>query len=81
MPEHEPLSAEPPIEDVKEAVGKLDNGKAVGTDNPCGEPLAQSHRNYAIPGYVYNIVRTVWRREDSFMNVLFKREDPHEYGY
>ena len=33
LPEHAPLAAEPTLEEVKEAVGKLGNGKAVGVDN------------------------------------------------
>ncbi|CAM9824789.1 unnamed protein product, partial [Sphacelaria rigidula] len=37
IPEHTLLAAEPSMEEVKEAVGKLENGKLVGADNLCGE--------------------------------------------
>lgn len=36
-PEHTPLAAESSMEDVRKAVGKLADGKAVGTDEICGE--------------------------------------------
>lgn len=32
MPEYAPLAVEPSTEGVREAMGKLENGKAVGTD-------------------------------------------------
>ncbi|CAM9188812.1 unnamed protein product, partial [Sphacelaria rigidula] len=37
MPGNAALAAEPSIEEVKKASGKLTNGKAVGTDNLCNE--------------------------------------------
>ncbi|CAM9959586.1 unnamed protein product [Sphacelaria rigidula] len=37
LPEHTPLVAEPWMAEVKQAVGQLANGKAVGTDGICGE--------------------------------------------
>ncbi|CAM9723617.1 unnamed protein product [Sphacelaria rigidula] len=42
MPGNAALATEPSIEEVKEAPGKLTSGKAVGTDNLCGELLKLS---------------------------------------
>ena len=81
LPEHAPLEAEPTMEEVKEAVGKLGNGKAVGVDNVCGELLKLGFsENSAIPKCFHNIVVAVWQQEvvpqewkDAIITVLLRR--------
>ena len=88
LPEHAPLAAEPTVEEVKEAVGKLGNGKAVGVDNVCGELLKLGlSENSAILRCFHNIVVAVWQQEvvpqewkDAIITVLFKKGDPYERG-
>ena len=85
LPEHAPLAAEPTMEEVKEAVGKLGNGKAVGVDNVCGELLKLGlSKNSAILKCFHNIVVAVWQQEvvpqewkDGIITVLFKKGDPY----
>ena len=81
LPEHAPLAAEPTMEEVKEAVGKLGNGKAVGVDNVCGGLLKLGlSENSAILKCFHNIVVAVWQQEvvpqdkewkDAIITVLF----------
>ena len=88
FPEHAPLAAEPTMEEVKEAVGKLGNGKAVGIDNVCGELLKLGlSENSAILKCFHNIVVAIWQQEvvpqewkDAIITVLFKKGDPYECG-
>lgn len=65
MLEHEPLAAESSMEEVKEAVGKLANEKAVRTDDICGR-LFKLGRNEdsAILKRLHITVLTVWRQEE-----------------
>ncbi|CAM9669267.1 unnamed protein product [Sphacelaria rigidula] len=65
MPEHAPFSAEPSVEEVKEAMGQLANGKAVGTADTCGELLNRTEDSAILK------CRNVWRQ---------KKQDPHECG-
>ena len=70
----------------EEAVGKLANGKAVGTDDICAELLKLGRtEDSAILKYLHDIVLTVWRQEvvlqewkDTIIKVLFKKHDPYE---
>ncbi|CAM9658729.1 unnamed protein product [Sphacelaria rigidula] len=88
MPEHAPPAAKPSMAEMKEAVGKLANGKAVGTDNLCGELLKLGRtEDSAILKCPHNIVLTVWCQEvvpkdwkDTIIKALFKKQDPHECG-
>ena len=88
LPEHAPLAAAPTMEEVKEAVGKLGNGKAVGVDNVCGELLKLGlSENSAILKCFHNIVVAVWQQEvvpqewkDAIITMLFKKGDPYECG-
>ena len=88
LPEHSPLAAEPTMEEVKEVVGKLGNGKAVGVDNVCGELLKLGlSESSAILKCFHNIVVAVWQQEvvpqewkDAIITVLFKKGDPYECG-
>ena len=89
LPEHASLAAEPTMEEVKEAVGKLGNGKAVGVDNVCGELLKLGlSENSAILKCFHNIVVAVWQQEvvpqewkDAIIStMLFKKGDPYECG-
>ena len=76
------------MEEVKEAVGKLGNGKAVGVDNVCGELLKLGlSENSAILKCFHNIVVAVWQQEvvpqewkGAIMTMLFKKGDPYECG-
>ncbi|CAM9891726.1 unnamed protein product [Sphacelaria rigidula] len=64
MPEHALLAAEPSMAEVKEAVGKLANGRSVGTDNMCGELLKLGRTDdSAILKCLHNVVLAVWRQE------------------
>ena len=76
------------MEEVKEAVGKLGNGKAVGVDNICGELLKLGlSENSAVLKCFHNIVVAVWQQEvvpqewkDAIITMLFKKGDPYECG-
>ncbi|CAN0091623.1 unnamed protein product, partial [Sphacelaria rigidula] len=64
LPEHTSLAAEPSMAMVKQAVGKLANGKVVGTDDICGELLKLGRtEDSVILKCLHDIVLTVWRQE------------------
>ena len=78
------------MEEVKEAVGKLGNGKAAGVDNVCGELLKHglSENSAILKCFHNNVIVAVWQQEvvpqgewkDAIITVLFKKVDPYECG-
>ncbi|CAM9779802.1 unnamed protein product, partial [Sphacelaria rigidula] len=64
LPEYTPLAVEPSMAEVKQAVGKLANGKAVGTEDIYGELLKLGRtKDSAILKCLHDIVLIVWRQE------------------
>lgn len=84
--EHALLAAKPSMEEAKKAVGKLADGKAVGTDNPCGEQFKVGLTEYYdIYKYLHNIELRVWHQEvvslewkDTIIKVLFEKPKAHK---
>ncbi|CAM9720457.1 unnamed protein product, partial [Sphacelaria rigidula] len=80
--------ATPSTVEAKQTVGKLADGKAVGTDDICGALLKLGRtEDSIILKCLHDIVLTVWRQElvpqewkDTIIKVLIKKQDPYECG-